>query len=252
MPQYCSLNQLPVELLHILFTYFWTHELLYSFSNVSNYIDTVLRAYHAYRLNFKSIGKVDFHLVCRFIKPAQVISLILSDDIDTPGQSALFFSRFKIDQFIHLRSLNLICIEFDSLKYIFPNIYHLPHLHTLSFNRATIRKKHLQLDQIRANLISHSTYFLLHSNVLTLFRPIRLYANNLTDLTSISLANVRHLKLEKCSNVEVESVFQQARQLKSLDICLIVSTLNLKCNLPLNQLKQLVLTIESKSKSISV
>ncbi len=52
--------------------------------------------YAAYRMDFKSIRRADFNFVCRRIRPEQVISLILSDDNDTLGQTELFLVSFSI------------------------------------------------------------------------------------------------------------------------------------------------------------
>ncbi|CAF3979495.1 unnamed protein product [Rotaria sordida] len=87
------------------------HEILFTFSYISDYVNEVLLSYLDYRLDFKSIQKSDFDLVCHRIRPDQVVSLTISDDIDTPGQSELFLSHFQIEQFTRLQSFTLIQIE---------------------------------------------------------------------------------------------------------------------------------------------
>jgi hypothetical protein len=96
-------DRLSVELLHIVFTYFWAHKILYCFSNISDHIDAVLLMYSLYRINFQSILKCHFDMICRQIKIHQIILLILSDDGDTPGQSEVFLSLFHIEQLTRLR-----------------------------------------------------------------------------------------------------------------------------------------------------
>jgi hypothetical protein len=118
------------------------HELLFSFSDVSDYIDTILLSYAAYRIDFKLIRRADFDFVCRRIQPEQVISLILSDDNDTPGQTELLFSRFRLEEFIYLRSRTLIKIEFESFETIFVNLNKLKQLKALSFNNDIFRSKY--------------------------------------------------------------------------------------------------------------
>ena len=113
---------LPVELLHTLFTFFFAHEILLTFSGVSDHLDAVLLAYSASQVDFQSIRRTHFDLICHRIRSEQVISLAISDDGNTPGLSELFFSRFRIEQFTQLRSLTLIEIEFESMKSIFPNL----------------------------------------------------------------------------------------------------------------------------------
>jgi hypothetical protein len=125
MSSYCFLDRLPAELLHKLFDYFVAHEILFAFSGVSDYVDSTLCTYSAYRLDFRSIGKAHFDWVCRHIRAEQVISLILSDADDTPVLSQFFFSRFCIEQFTQLRSLVLIEIELDTVKLIFSNLHKL-------------------------------------------------------------------------------------------------------------------------------
>ncbi|CAF3257816.1 unnamed protein product [Rotaria sp. Silwood2] len=67
--------------------------------------------YNGYLINFKSIVKRHFDLVCRLIRSDQIDSLTLLDSNDTPGQSKLFRSLFPIGQWIHLRALTLINID---------------------------------------------------------------------------------------------------------------------------------------------
>lgn len=63
------LDRLPVELFHHVFSYLFAYEIVYGFSNVTPYVDSILRAYKDYRLNFKAINSNYFILVCRSIKP---------------------------------------------------------------------------------------------------------------------------------------------------------------------------------------
>jgi hypothetical protein len=134
----CLLDRFPVELLHHLFNYFFTTEILYTFSDVSDYVKSVSLSYFQYKVNFRSIRRSDFDLVCYRLRPDEVVSLALSDDIDTPNQSQLFFSRFRIEQFKQLKSLTLIQIEIDSLKLIFTDLYQLHQLRSLSINIESI------------------------------------------------------------------------------------------------------------------
>ncbi|CAF1076733.1 unnamed protein product [Adineta steineri] len=119
----CFFDRLPAEILHDLFAYFWSHEIIFTFSNISDHVDAVLLAYNTYQLNFRSIQKDHFDLICKRIRSEQIISLVLSDENDTPAQSELFFSRLQIEQFTQLQTLTLINIEGESLKWIFPNFY---------------------------------------------------------------------------------------------------------------------------------
>lgn len=246
------LDQLSVEVLHTLFTYFLAHELLFSFSGVSDYIDTILLSYAAYRIDFKSIRRADFDFVCRRIQPEQVISLTLSDDNDTPGQTELFFSHFRLEEFIHLRSLTLIKIEFESFEAIFVNLSKLKHLKALSFNNDTCRSKYPL--RLRNNSDACDQINLLLSNTFSLIFPQlnRLHLNILINWTTISLSNVRHLKLELCFIDDLNPIFQNAPKLKSLDIVLYVVKPIDEMNFTISQLIQLKLVIQGKLFSLIV
>ena len=76
-----KIDRFPTELFHLLFEYFWADEILHSFSNLNDRIDSILKSYSVYRINFQSIRKSTFHLVCKQIRPEQVISLVISDEI---------------------------------------------------------------------------------------------------------------------------------------------------------------------------
>jgi hypothetical protein len=101
---------------------------------VNDYINAILRSYDTYHLDFKSISMSHFRHIYRHIRPEQVISLTLSDGDDTPGLSSLFLSRFRIEQFIRIRSLTLIQTEFNSLESIFANLHQIHQLRALSFD----------------------------------------------------------------------------------------------------------------------
>lgn len=57
-------------------------------------VNNVLLNYQDYMINFESIRKSHFDLVCQHIRPHQVVSLILSDKHDdTPTLPTLFRSN---------------------------------------------------------------------------------------------------------------------------------------------------------------
>jgi hypothetical protein len=252
MPRYCWLDLLPVELLYTLFTYFLAHEILFTFSDVSDYINAILLTYSAYRLDFKSIRKSDFDLVCQYIRPEQVLSLTLSDDNDTPDQSELFFSRFSIEEFTQLQSLTLIKIEYKSIKSIFTNLHKLDRLHFLSFNDDTIRHRYPAWNDDYSNESNQLKAFLLNIYTRVLPQLTQVYLRRSADLTLTPLPCLRHLKLETCTKHELETIFQRAPQLTSLDICLNTNTLNPEYLSPSNQLIRLNLKIESIKSNIFI
>ncbi|CAF3341713.1 unnamed protein product [Rotaria socialis] len=119
---HCLLDVLPAELFYIIFNYFWAHEILTTFSNVSPYLDSILVSYSSYQVNFKSILRPHFDLICRILRPDQIVLLILSDSDDTPCQAELFLSHFQIGSLTRLQSLTLHEIERRSLMNILEQI----------------------------------------------------------------------------------------------------------------------------------
>jgi hypothetical protein len=212
MHHYCFFDRLPVEILHDLFTYFWSHEILFTFSNISDHVNAVLLAYNTYQLNFRSIQKSHFDLICQRIRPEQVISLALSDETDTPAQSELFFSRFKIEQFTQLKTLTLINIDGESLKWIFPNLYKLNLLRSLTFLDTTEDSNQYQTTKIQLFIYESFTQIMPRLN--------RIHLMNGTFLSSIPFPYLRHLNLEKCSINDLKTLFQHSNQLRSFTLCL--------------------------------
>ncbi|CAF1028509.1 unnamed protein product [Rotaria sordida] len=217
MSHCCFFELLPTELLHILFNYFFGHEILISFYGLNDYINSILRSYSAYKLNFKSISRFNFDLICRNIRSEQVISLTLCDSNDTSGLTELFFSYFQIEQFIRLRSLTLIEIEFKSLKFIFYNLSKLNQLRSFSFDACTIRHTYGPMNFNFENKLQHINSTLIHTYAQILPQLKFLYLNSGWVLEWIPLPNLRYLKLTRCSIDKLETITHLAPQLKSLD-----------------------------------
>ena len=127
-----SLNTLPTELLYRILDILDNDTIIFSFGSVCKRFRTIINTYNRYSFNFQSISKPYFNSVCNLIDPGNIISLTLSNDNHTPGQIKCFFTLFKIEQFICLRSLTLIQIEEDQFDTMFESKYiNLP-LHSLS------------------------------------------------------------------------------------------------------------------------
>ncbi|UJR16992.1 hypothetical protein I4U23_003890 [Adineta vaga] len=124
------LDQFPVEIIFDVFKYFTASEILYSFYNFSRYLRQCIRSYQKYKINFTSISKNEFDQICKIIRPDQILALTLSDDEETPGQTALFFTRFPRfeQQFIRLECLHIRNFE------EFPGLSQMESLHTLSID----------------------------------------------------------------------------------------------------------------------
>ena len=239
MQRSCLLDFLPIELLHNLFAYFVTNEVLFSFSDVSEYLNGAVLSYVTRHPNFKSIRRSFFDVICCHLIPEQVISLTLSDNDDTPAQSELFFSRFSFEQFTQLRSLALINIEFQTLQDILSNLHQLERLRSLSFDdESSIYRYPDTIDRTYVNLLE----------VYSLVVPqlTRLHLNSGAVLISIPAPYLTHLKLDQCSLRKLERIFQNAPELKSLNVCLDNVALVYGQHLQCNQLTRLDLRIESK------
>lgn len=143
------LDQLSMVVLYNLFTYFLPQEILFSLLDTSSYLNYIIRSYSNYQLNFKSIHRSYFDLICQHISPDQVKILILSDNKDKPGQSQLFLSHFQIDQFINLQSLTLIELEQKTLEIILIHLNKLKHFRALSLKSKTSMTLSLPLVNLR-------------------------------------------------------------------------------------------------------
>jgi hypothetical protein len=201
------LDLLPTEILYTIFDYFWSHEILYSFINISNCLDSILLNYHNYHINFKSILKQQFDLVCRYIQPNQIKSLVLSDSNETPGQSKAFLSLFPIEEFINLRAITLSDIENES-RSLLSNINQLKCLS--SFETDTLSNLWMiqtipRLKRLVINKISDNDY-------------------NYTDLLySISFSHLRKFTLSNCSYIQLRRILCLTPKLTSLNISLMIS-----------------------------
>ena len=121
-----SLNTLPVGILYRIFDNLDGQTILLSLRYVCKRLHTIADTYKWYQLDFSSISKQNFDFICRLIHPENVISLILSDDNETPGQIRLFLSLFHIDQFIRLHSLTLIRVDESDLNEFLKHIIKYP------------------------------------------------------------------------------------------------------------------------------
>ncbi|CAF3641448.1 unnamed protein product [Adineta steineri] len=125
------LDRLPVEILHMIFEFMSNSDVLWSFYNISPYLNAVLNHHHWHTLNFQSISKSRFDFICNHLELQRIISLTLSNDIKTPGQIQLFFSQFNLRDFINLHSLTLLSITYEEIYPILSDLSKLKHLTSL-------------------------------------------------------------------------------------------------------------------------
>jgi hypothetical protein len=117
-----SLDTLPVELLYRIFDNLDAETILLSIQYVCRWFHSVTNNYNRNKLNFQSIFKHTFHQLCRTTCPKNVISLTLSDENQTPGQTGLFLSLHYIEEYTRLRSITLISIEEPYLELILKHL----------------------------------------------------------------------------------------------------------------------------------
>jgi hypothetical protein len=246
MSDYCVFDQLPAELLHIVFNYFSASELLFTFHNVSDYVNATLESYSTYQLDFQSISKFHFRRLCRHVRPEQVISLTLSDGDDTPGLSEVFLSRFRMEQFIRLRSLTLIEIEFNSLEFIFANLAQLHELRSFSFDAYSTRRTYGSMDLNSRDRINQMSFMLRDTYTQIWPRLYFLSLNGSWVLESIPLPNLLHLKLEHCPTDKLKIITESAPKLRSLDICLDCEPISFVLPVLTSRLTRLRLKIDGK------
>jgi hypothetical protein len=222
---HCLLDILPVELFHALFSYFLAHEILLTFTSVSPYIDAILVSYPSYQVDFKSILKSHFDLICRTISPDQIISLTLSGVDDTPKQCQFFFTHFQIEQFSKLRSFRLIKIDKQLMEVIINFIDKLNRHCQVSLDDCDIRT-------------------LVSSQVISQLTRLRITDSKQFDWNK--LYDLLPFNKEKSSITTLQYICQNASELQSLDICFENNGSNIALAFQLPQLTRLVLEVEGK------
>lgn len=241
----CQLDNLPVELIHHLLTYFSAHEIFYTFINVTSYINAVLAAYSNYRINCKAITRANFDLICQHIIPDQVIALTLSNDEDTPGLVDLFLSRFQIKQFTRLQSLRMIEIEADFWETIITQMVQLKDLQ--SFCYFPSNRSNRWICKLSADVVTQldKSLFVTYAPLLPRLYKLRLCHGDYLD--SIQFPHLHHLILERSSTDMIKYICSVAPQLKSLVTNLSDDELSKELIFPLPQLNRLILHIPSKN-----
>ncbi|CAF1437116.1 unnamed protein product [Adineta ricciae] len=201
----------------------------------------IIELYYVHRINFQSIRKSTFHLICQSILPERIFSLVLSDQNDTCGQSKFFLSHFQIEQFTNLRSIKLIKLEHESLCRLLPNLFKLKQLQSLSLQYSTRIQMHINSEDKKASCMLDwsplhqlcNQVFPQLTNLSTLFT---------TNLTTMHFPNLLHLDLRTIvRGFYISKIFQHAPRLKSLTIDLIY-LYEFTLNQPCYSLKQLNVT----------
>ena len=108
------IDDLPNEMLNRIFENLDTKSLISFGLACRKYFD-YLENYDVHELDFQSISKKDFDLICHSIKPSKIISLKLTDDHRTAGQIKVFLKTVPIKELDRLKSLKLLQIDENDL-----------------------------------------------------------------------------------------------------------------------------------------
>ncbi|CAF3479449.1 unnamed protein product, partial [Rotaria sp. Silwood2] len=140
-----------------------------------------------------------------FLLPNQIISLILSDEKETPYQSELFFSDFQISYYTHLRALKLISLNDDGEE-IFMNLHYVQSLVSLEINiriDLPFIKQLLPLKKLIINIPSNVQFDILPS------------------ISTISFKYLQDFSLSYCTLTTLQHFFSKMLQLKSFKTSLL-------------------------------
>ncbi|CAF4315557.1 unnamed protein product, partial [Adineta steineri] len=153
---------------------------------------------------FHTIPRNNFNIICRLVQQHRVAALRIFDAEVLPGLSKLFFSHFKLNQFTHLQSLDLECIDDVVLDQVL-DLSQMTRLISLALpNRFTrfpsfVRTVELLLPQLSRLTTSYCQF---------------------TD----PLPNLRCLKVNQCDESQLQHLFSSVPNLRSLSIELIKSS----------------------------
>ncbi|CAF1292620.1 unnamed protein product [Adineta ricciae] len=110
------LEDLPNEIIYRIFDNLSVNTIIVFSCTCKRYLQC-RHLYNQYQLSFQSISKSNFDLLCRLIRPSNIISLTLSDDDNaTPGQIQAFLKTYPIHQLTRLHCLKLFQIDETHLE----------------------------------------------------------------------------------------------------------------------------------------
>jgi hypothetical protein len=193
---------LPIELVHEMFDYLSMTDILQAFSNINSYFDKAISDYKTYHIDFRSCCKLNFDRICFRIQPDHIVSLVLSNNDDTPDQFRLFFSQFNIKQFRCLRSMTLINIENDLLLNLINNL----------------NNSYLQSFTIIPGCYSQKTLPKNALNKLPSYQLKRLDVYNASCINTQSIYYLQHLTVHDCEIIELQQILNSMLILRSLTV----------------------------------
>jgi hypothetical protein len=215
-------------------------DVIWSFYNVSPYLNAVLNSYSWHTFNFQSISKCRLDFICNHLELRRIISLTLSDDFKTPGQVQLFFNRFNLRDFINLRFLTLLSVTNDDIYPILSDLAKLKYLTSL-FTQCRLSQPLLlgqtlnQLKSLRSLSVSYGDIF--DHNV-----TFPLHNLKILDAGTCHFLELRRLQMIVPSLVSLKIILQANHQLQLLSDGNIWSCLE-RLNLTLNGKNYLLLSL---------
>jgi hypothetical protein len=102
-----SLSALPVELLHHVFDYLNVETILLKVRLVCKKLHGATYSYGRLKLELKPIDKHKLRLICRIIRPTNIIALTLSDRVTMRSKFDTLFSRLDLSQCTRLKVLTI-------------------------------------------------------------------------------------------------------------------------------------------------
>ncbi|UJR11384.1 hypothetical protein I4U23_015564 [Adineta vaga] len=188
------METLPVELLHRIFDYLDTETIVFSVRSVSRLFRSVVISYERVVLNLKHVSQPHFHLLCRSIKPQNIISLTLSNDVDASNKIDSFLSyACHLQHYTRLRSLTLECINEKQLNYL---LEHLNLTSLTSFSMMTTNSD----EQRNRTTKKHLTSIIARLNICRLQFCREKYITPRIEWPTISM--IQYLTIESCIEMD--------------------------------------------------
>lgn len=202
------LENLPTELIEMIFKYLSGSDIYFSFDNLNNRYRTIVKNYRYFTLNFRLMSKCKFDSIIKYIRPSNIRALTLSNGVETNGQIEFFLSSWKLSEFVNLRYLYLDNIERYMTSLICYDIMKLSKLSILHMNGSRSRgdfllKNIYQLHQLK-------------------YLYIRDFYDCFTDISHLSTFDkLTHIDIS-CDVENISNVFNLASSLRSVNLNILV------------------------------
>ncbi len=220
---------LPVELIHQIFDYLSTIDILQSFSNLNYYFDNILSNYNRYHVNFQSCLKRSFHRIYSRLQSNQILSLVLSNKDDTPNQFQLIFFQWSIEELSHLRAITFIAIEND-LLFKFIDTFNNENLQSLTIIPGYYSEKKLPKDSLKKFLVQR-------------LERLDVYNANASCINTQSRYYLKSLTVHDCEIIELQEILSSMPILQSLQVTNHTGSQWINMNKVPIQLKRLALNL---------